>query len=416
MSYEQLFNTPSLIDPSYIPMVQGKKNTESSERPEGFEFYIRIHMAAHELTDFSAIDFGHLPGQLRPYVLTDQGVAIISVHGTLLNRLGYWSSYATGYETIVMRAQAAMADPEVKALLFDMSSPGGSASGAFETARMLKSITGKPKLGVVNSRCASACYAIASSLDHIAAIPSATVGSIGVVMTHWDHSKSLKDNGVDVTMIYAGEHKTDGNPFNPLPEDVKNKYESQVRAAYEEFVALVSDYRGVDKKMVIDTEADVFSGEDALHKNLVDSIISPYEISSFVSQFLNQPDEEVNLMSETQEVENEQALSSAKAEASADTKTRIKTILGSEEAEGREDLAKHLAFDTELTGEAAIACLSASPKVEASTSQGFNLDSAMQSDPTDLGDDVPAMESAEADPLDDMFSIFDAVHTSTAAN
>lgn len=53
------------------------------------------------------------------------------------------------------------------------------------------------------------------------------------------------------------------------------------------------------------------------------------------------------------------------AEAGKIAQARIKTILGSEEAKGRTDLANHLAFDTDMSAEASIALLAKSPKGEA---------------------------------------------------
>jgi hypothetical protein len=59
------------------------------------------------------------------------------------------------------------------------------------------------------------------------------------------------------------------------------------------------------------------------------------------------------------------AKTEAKAEADkAETaaKARVSAILDHEEAKGREELAKHLAFSTDMTPEAAAALLKASPK------------------------------------------------------
>lgn len=50
------------------------------------------------------------------------------------------------------------------------------------------------------------------------------------------------------------------------------------------------------------------------------------------------------------------------ADAMSAAKGRAKAILGHADAKGREDLAQHLAFESDMTADAAIAVLSKSPK------------------------------------------------------
>ncbi|MGO9683903.1 MAG: hypothetical protein ACLPTZ_15205 [Beijerinckiaceae bacterium] len=69
----------------------------------------------------------------------------------------------------------------------------------------------------------------------------------------------------------------------------------------------------------------------------------------------------------------------AKEGASATTqaeRTRAKTIIGSEAAKGREELAQYFAFDTEMSAEQAIAALEKAPKAEAKPAS--RLDRAME--------------------------------------
>lgn len=65
--------------------------------------------------------------------------------------------------------------------------------------------------------------------------------------------------------------------------------------------------------------------------------------------------------------ETQKLVADAVAKALADSKVRIKAILASDEAKGRESLADHLAHETDMSTEAAIAILSAGAKAEAQT-------------------------------------------------
>ena len=77
------------------------------------------------------------PGQRKPFMFAG-GVAVIPVWGALLHRDPWCSSYATGYDYIASRFAAAMADDDVKGIVFDVNSYGGHVSGNFELAEMIR--------------------------------------------------------------------------------------------------------------------------------------------------------------------------------------------------------------------------------------------------------------------------------------
>lgn len=68
--------------------------------------------------------------------------------------------------------------------------------------------------------------------------------------------------------------------------------------------------------------------------------------------------------------ENAQAIADATAKAGTDAKDRIKAILNCEDAKGRETLANHFAFETDMAPEAAVAALKVAPKAEADAGKG----------------------------------------------
>lgn len=72
----------------------------------------------------------------------------------------------------------------------------------------------------------------------------------------------------------------------------------------------------------------------------------------------NRPNKETTMTDKTKADDTAADL----AKATADAKNRIKAIMASEEAKGREDLASHFAYDTEMTADAAIAALGKAPK------------------------------------------------------
>lgn len=294
--------------------------------------------------------------QNKPFVFSD-GVAVIPVHGLLLNRFGDSYGYVTGYTFIRRQRDLAMADPDVKLVIYDVNSGGGEAAGNFELAQESFDMRGtKPTFAIVNSNCYSAAYAFASSADKIYVTPSGGAGSIGVVATHFDVSKMLDNYGIKVTFIHAGEHKVDGNSFEPLSDEVKADIQARVDATYGRFVDLVAQNRGLDPKVVRDTQARCYSAQDALALGLIDGVASPMEALALISDG-GAADDAQAMTANTDKEET----AMEEAEVKKGERDRIKAITTCEAATGRTSLANHLAYETDMSAESAQAILAAAP-------------------------------------------------------
>ena len=115
----------------------------------------------------------------KPFAFAN-GVAFISVRGTLINRSTASYSWLTGYKGIVARVQAAAEDPQVTAVVYDVDSYGGEAAGCFEAAAFCRAAllaAGKPSMAMIDSNAYSGGYAIASGAGRISLTPSGGVGS-----------------------------------------------------------------------------------------------------------------------------------------------------------------------------------------------------------------------------------------------
>lgn len=288
------------------------------------------------------------------------GVAFIPIRGTLLNRFNGAYSSVTGYQAITQMGAAAAADPQVRAGVLDVDSFGGEAAGCFECAAGLRAAfraAGKPLIAVVNSNAYSAGYALAAAADRIVLIPSGGAGSIGVVTMHVDFSKGLADAGIKVTYIYGGAHKVDGNPHEPLPDDVRADIKTRIDDRYAASVTHVATMRGISEQSVRDTEARIYSAKDALALGLIDEInTAPEAYTAFVASL---PATTGSFQLEATVPDIDQA-----AVAGAE-RARTKAIITSPEAAGRTALANKLAFDTNMDAETAVALLAAAPAASA---------------------------------------------------
>jgi signal peptide peptidase SppA len=348
------------------------------------------------------------------------GVAILPIVGSLVNR-GAWIGANSGlvsYEGIATQLREAQADPEVRAILLDIDSPGGEATGMFATANLVRAVNEvKPVVAFVNDVAASAAYGIASAAREIVVSPTSMVGSIGVVLTHLDRSGELEDRGVKPTLIHAGAHKIDGNPFGPLSDEVRADLQAEVLKIYDQFVGLVAEGRAgrISATAIRATEARTYLGADAIAQGLADRMASLDEVIAALSQppCGANPQRKGGPMTRT--IQNEapasdvSAISPADLQAAVDAArteartagvtagkveatSRIKSILTAPEAEGREAQALVLALETEMTAVDAAKVMTASPKASVPSTIA---DRAAQE--TELGAETPADQRNRAE-------------------
>jgi ClpP class serine protease len=121
---------------------------------------------------------------------------------------------------------------------------------------------------------ASAAYWLASQLDQIFVTESSRLGSIGVYVEHDDISAMLEQVGVKVTLIAYGEHKVDGNMFEPLSDAARAKIQADVNRSGEKFTLAVGRGRGVGKSVVLDTfgQGQMFDGDQSIALGMADKI------------------------------------------------------------------------------------------------------------------------------------------------
>lgn len=244
-------------------------------------------------------------------------VAVIPLHGSLINRFNSSWTFLTGYKFIRNAINMALEDSEIETIVLDVNSNGGEVCGCFETANFIKEAKNiKPIHAVVDGCCFSAAYAIASACSTITTTPSSGVGSIGVVAVHASYEKMLDNEGIAVTIIQAGDKKTYGTSYKNLTDSAKTDIQQRVNDDYAEFTALVANNRNLSVDDVIKTQAACYTAKDAMELGLIDAVAM--SVDETISNFINQPEKGQSTM--TKEVQ--------KADAGADERKRIQTIMG----------------------------------------------------------------------------------------
>lgn len=222
----------------------------------------------------------------RGYKVVD-GVAVVSVSGVLAHRTRFdsaTSDFVLGYNSIAADLEHAIGNDDVHAVLAVFDTPGGEAQGAFEFSDRVHGLRGKkPMVAIADGLMASAGYLGGSAFDEVVVTQTGYVGSIGVVMRHVDFSGALAADGVKVTHIFAGAHKVDGNPYEPLPDAVRADYQAEIDGLMTMFIDAVARNTGLDPMAVRKTQAATYRGVSAVAAGLASRIGTTDQLISELS-------------------------------------------------------------------------------------------------------------------------------------
>lgn len=405
---ERLATDPLLLDPSRQPLFQSCVT------------YLEGHELAAEFAAGGAVASGDFwadqdgrQRSYRPYIVKD-GILQIPVQGVLLHRFPYQlGGWATGYEYISKALQRGLDDSAVKGIALVVDSPGGMVAGCFELVDEIYAARGrKPIRGFSADHAYSAAFAIISASDRIAVTRSGGTGSVGVLSMHVDYAKMMDDWGVKVTLIHAGKHKVDGNPYEALPETVRARIQARVDKSYAVFVSTVARNRNMSEDAVRATEALTYDAQDSVEVGFADAIGSlDDETAKFVEE--TQTQETDQMTDKNTQAPDAAALATATekgrtegyASGMKDQKDRITAILGSDVAKTRPAAAMAAAIETDMTVDQAAAFLAKLPNEAAPAAtkvepgEGTNaLATAMTQTPNP---EVGANTSQEAEEVSD---------------
>ena len=170
--------------------------------------------------------------------------------------------------------KAALADPSARAILFDITSPGGVVAGTKELADAIAEARTKKRCAAyANGLCASAAYWLASATGTVYAPLTATVGSVGVIMSVANYSKLNEKWGVSYTYITGGKWKAVGNGDTPLTDEERQYLQERITALHQIFKADVGRHMGLTADPQLWGEAQLLLAQPARELGLVTDIV-----------------------------------------------------------------------------------------------------------------------------------------------
>lgn len=165
-------------------------------------------------------------------------------------------------------------DKNVKAVVLSVNSPGGAVSGGEALYEAVRAIAKqKPVVVQVNTLAASAGYMVALAGDRIFARRNAITGSIGVIFQFAEASRLLDTVGVTFDAVKSAPLKAEPMPYHPISPEARAMLQSLVKDAYDWFVDMVGERRGLDPAIARAlADGRIYSGAQALEEKLIDAL------------------------------------------------------------------------------------------------------------------------------------------------
>jgi protease-4 len=163
---------------------------------------------------------------------------------------------------------------KIKAAILDIDSPGGTATASeLLHYALLRVAAVKPVVAFIRGMGTSGAYLVSSAATKIIALPTALVGSIGVISIRPIMPELLQKIGIKVSVAKGGRLKDMGAFYREPTEEEKQKEQELVDEYYANFIANVAQSRRLDIEKVKEyATGEVFSARKAKELGLVDEL------------------------------------------------------------------------------------------------------------------------------------------------
>jgi len=185
------------------------------------------------------------------------------------------SGPAFASESIARAILDAAEDPEIRAILFRIDSPGGSALASELIWRAIERAQqkGKPVIASFSDVAASGGYYVASGADAIVADPGTLTGSIGVFALRPVVGEMLGKLEIGVESLTRGRHADFLLSSEKMSEASLARLQTTVLDTYQIFLTRVSEGRSMPIEDVDEIgQGRVWTGRQAFERGLVDEL------------------------------------------------------------------------------------------------------------------------------------------------
>lgn len=223
--------------------------------------------------DYKLLSTAKLSQVKRAKPKSENRVAVLYAEGTIVADGGDGITA----QNILKQMKEIKKDDKVKAVVFRVNSPGGSADASEEIWHGVKELQAKglPVVVSMSDLAASGGYYISCAADYIIAEPTTLTGSIGIFGVIPNGKKLREKIGLDVDQASTHKHAAmEGNMvFQGMNSEEHALMQAMIERGYDLFTRRCADGRKMsqdDIKKI--AEGRVWLGKDALEIGLVDSL------------------------------------------------------------------------------------------------------------------------------------------------
>jgi protease-4 len=218
---------------------------------------------------------------LREYTLAGEEkgkVLVIPIRGTISDapKRQFIITRPSMVQEVVSQLRKAEKDPEVKAIILKIDSPGGSVTASDILYNEIVAFKQKTKAKVVVAMmgvAASGGYYISLPADYILAHPTSVTGSVGVLFLRPDVTGLMDKIGIGVEVSKTGKNKDMGSPFRQATAEERQIIKDLIDQLGKRFLDRIAEHRKIDPESLKEiSSARIFLADDALKLGMVDRV------------------------------------------------------------------------------------------------------------------------------------------------
>jgi protease-4 len=195
-----------------------------------------------------------------------QQIAVVEIDGAIGPRVK-----ANEYAKLLRSIEE---NNRIKAVVLDIDSPGGSASGSNYLYLSVQSLARKkPVIAFIRGIGASGAYMLSCPASRIITIPSSIIGSIGVISMRPMVYEALDKIGVSMHVTKSERLKDMGSMFREATPEEEAKERELIDDLYDQFLDIVAEGRHMEKAKVKElATGEIFTGRRSVEVGLADEL------------------------------------------------------------------------------------------------------------------------------------------------
>ncbi|MGX7109603.1 signal peptide peptidase SppA [Facklamia miroungae] len=223
---------------------------------------------------------------------SDQRILVIPIEGVIGA-----GSPTYDQDLILDTIEQIRSDNTIKAVLFDLNTPGGAVYETREAYDLFKEVIAEREIPVYASMgqvAASGGFYYAMLADKVYATPETITGSIGVIMSGYNMKELYDKVGVDPYVFKSGKMKDIGSTTREMTKEEEEVFQAYIDEAFDRFVQVVVDGRDMSEERVRElADGRIYTAKQAKDNGLIDDILYYRQVIDLIRQENNLESAEV---------------------------------------------------------------------------------------------------------------------------